>query len=258
MPDSKSVAITISTGALTSELQPLQLLIEAIDGTQRTPVGTSDFARWFQVLPNGDVAFVSDGQLTIFDSHSGHTRSAGRASPIAHDDPTNDLPFLVSNDESYVATITASSISVQNLQTGDSHTVTQSLDTRRWAPYAWSPTAPILAYADQDARRVPALHLYDAATGTTTDLISADARAYTDLEWTPDASWLLFAKRPGGTEDESGAQYVAIDPATREIRALFQRGLGLRLSGRGHRLVLYRDPAGTDPGGNWVATITYH
>jgi len=257
-PDSRTIVATITSAPIT-ERTPLPLYAIAADGTGMQQIGESDFASFFQILRDGRVAFVQSGQLHFFDSASGTDSVVANAPAIAVDDPTNDEPYLVSEDGRFVATVRGRTLSVYDLTTGASETVTQSLDARRWWPYSWAPQGAVLAYADVDEQRVPALQLFDATDGTRTGLTRAPewGGAFYGMTWSPAGDWIFFVFRPGGTDAENRAVYEAVNVDTLVVTQLFEKGGGLVLQAGGRKLYFSRSDTDVKPGGTWVATLDY-
>jgi hypothetical protein len=256
-PDSRSFAMTVASGPLSNEHQQLPLFVVHADDLSRQQIGMSDFPRYVQFLQNGDLAYVENAQLHVWHAATAQDERLSTA-PItgASDGLTVEVPFRVSEDERFVAVFQNDELSVQGLLTAEQHVVATELDASGWSGYAWSPVSAVLAYSDQDDKRVPAIHLYDAANGSTSTLVRMpDQRLITPLEWTADGSWVIFNADGGGTEFLHG-DFFAVDPTGGSGVPLFSDGSWFELFNQGRSVLFYREPL-NGPGEYWRGTLNY-
>lgn len=253
-PDGKKIAATVVHGGLTSAVQPSDLVLMNADGSSPLDLGKSDFPAYFQVLPDGRLAFVRDAQLHLFDPITATDAIQADASPILNNAAAADVPFLVSDDASYVAVQSGTALSLQSLTTGATVQLTSSVDGRRLSGYGWS-SLRALAYADVDSERNPSLHVYDPSTGSDRVVLhGSSSGVFAGVSWST-TRWLVFAFYPSGTVGEELSQYEALDTTTDTPIQLFTGGIGFKLSGAGQKLVFTRSQGTGLPPAYWVATL---
>jgi len=229
------------------------LELVAADGSSQRQIAVTDLPRKFQTLP-GKLAYVASGTLHVLDLTNGGDSDTG---VVIDTDPANDLPYQVSPDGRFVAVLRGTGLSVVDLTSGAARELTASVDARRWAPFAWSADGRLLAYADVGPDGRGRVAVFDAQAGASTVLLESDGRGfYAGLSWTPAGGWLLYAFHPRGNRTEEEASYEAVNVYSGNRALLFRGGIGLRLSGDGHRITFSRtsDP---DQRGVWVATIAF-
>lgn len=252
-PDSKKIAVTVVSGGLTSSAQSADVVVMNADGSSPTNVGTSDFPTYVQFLPDGRLAYVQETRLYLLDTAAGFVSTEVQASPIVNDDRAL-TPFLVSDDGRFVATVHGTSLSVQNLVSGGTKRVTDSLDGQRRSGYSWS-SAGLLAYSDQDLDRTPNLHLYNPTTDSERVLLQGTGRGeFSGVRWSA-PNWLILVFYPVGTVAETLAEYRAVNVNTGANTLLFENGFGLTLSAGGRKLIFTRSATANQPFSLWVATL---
>jgi len=254
-PDSSRIAVTVVRGGLTDPRQTADVVVMNADGSSPVTVGQSDFPAYVQYLSDGRVAYVSSQRLRFFDPATGTDTEQSRANLIINDDSAPTVPFLVSDDGRFAATMRGIQLAVQDLATGDARQLTDGIDGRQWSGYGWSP-AGALAYADTDSRRIPAIHLYDPAASSERLLVQGtEPGVFSGVEWiSPD--WLIYVFYPAGTVAEELAEYRAMNAATGTDTVLFKRGMAFSLTGGGRKLTFTRSATATEPFQYWVATLS--
>jgi len=253
-PDGSKIAVTVVPGGITSSTQPSDLVIMNPDGSSPVDVGKNDFPTYFQFLPDGRLAFVRDAHLHLFTPPTGVDAVAANASAIINDASAALVPFLVSDDGSYIARQSGTMLTLQNVATGASTQLTNTLDLRGWSGYGWSPSG-VLAYADIDATRVPSLHLYEPSSASDQVVLrGTESGVFSGVRWS-NPRWLLFVFYPSGTVAEELSQYQAFDTLTETTTQLFSKGMGFRVSGGGSKLGFGRSQGLGQPAGEWVATL---
>jgi hypothetical protein len=197
---------------------------------------------------------VHEQHLHLFNTTTGTDASETHALPIVNDNSAVDVPFLVSRSGEFVATMHGTTLTEENLASGESNVLTEAIDGQRRSGYGWSPTG-VLAYAEVDSNRSPVLHLFDPKTGANRVLLQGQDRGvFSGVSWST-SDWLIFVFWPSGTEGEELAEYRAINVITGANELLVMNGSSFNLSASGRKLTIARSPTASAPFSIWVATL---
>jgi hypothetical protein len=263
-PDSRTLAVSIAEERIQApDNRSAPLYFVNADGSSLRHIGSSDFPYTYAFLLDGRLAFVQAGRLAFADPGDDSVQIVDTASPLANlDESMNEMPFRVSPDGRFIAVMQDRSIYIQDLESGETRPVTDSLHATpgyRGVPYAWSPDGRYLVYSDASGRRIPSLRLLDTRNMSSEVLLTAtDAGKYTLPAFSPDGAWLFFIFQPTGTAFEELASYEAISLVTGAHQMLYSRGDGLRLSPDGRTIGFARTHTRrpSEPP-YWQATVSY-
>lgn len=211
-----------------------------------------DEARSFEFTPDGRLAFVQAGTLTLLDLETQERVALlDLAADVDQQSPgTNiDIEFELSLDGGRVALLRryldagASTLSVFDVTTGKEYLLSDAIGPQPAQPFAWSPDGKWLAFSTfasrvADERETADLWLVDVENLDQKKLCTykEPTWSYNFVTWLPNNQTILFTAND--RHHETG-KYFAISTLGGEPQLLFEGGQGLRLARQGQVLVFY-------------------